>query len=405
MRSRKDPESRCTIRWAAEACDHRHDAASGALITYLTCSALTSINIYCEQPYTSPDGNRVAILRRRDMSFDRTWSLLVADLTTLKLSMVEQDCVCGIGNAAWSGLILYSCDDSRVRRLNLDSLATEDVLLPSGSVLSDMTVSVSPDQRYVALGRIAGTPPAGEIVVIDLETQTERVILQHPELINPHLQFNPIHGRDILIQHNRGSKLAADGAVESFAGAEGTTHLIISRDGSDHRDLACGPPFTLSSTGHSNFVADTGRIAWTTHVSTSDSSLDPRYPEGNLFTVGPDDSAPTVFAAPEHRFIHVNVSRCGRYFVSDSRPPSMYGDDGVIHHAALVVGNFESGKYATLVSDIGGPSGGGKHTHAHAYLTADNRNVIYNAPTLSGATQVCAARVPDGFLQSLEQLS
>jgi len=35
----------------------------------------------------------------------------------------------------------------------------------------------------------------------------------------------------------------------------------------------------------------------------------------------------------------------------------------------------------------------------------DNRNVIYNAPTLSGATQVCAARVPDGFFQSLEQLS
>ena len=55
----------------------------------------------------------------------------------------------------------------------------------------------------------------------------------------------------------------------------------------------------------------------------------------------------------------------------------------------------------TLVSDIGGPSGGGKHTHAHAYMTADNRNVIYNAPTLCGATQVCAARVPDGFLESL----
>ena len=35
----------------------------------------------------------------------------------------------------------------------------------------------------------------------------------------------------------------------------------------------------------------------------------------------------------------------------------------------------------------------------------DKGSVSYNAPTLSGATQVCAARVPDGFLQSLEQLS
>ena len=402
MRSRQEPESRCEVRWAAEACDHRHDPASSALITYLTCSALTSINIYCEQPYTSADGNRVAILRRRDMSFDRNWSLLVADLTTLKLAMIEQDCVRGIGNAAWSGMILYSTDEDLVRRLNLLSLETEELSLPSGGMLNDMTVSVSPDQRYLALGRVTGTPPTGQIVVIDLEAQTECVILEHPELINPHLQFNPRHGRDILIQHNRGSKLADDGTVESFAGAEGTTHFIISRDGSNRRDLACGPPFTLSSTGHSNFVADTGRIAWTTHVSTSDSSLDPRYPEGNLFTVGPDDSTPTVFAAPEHRFIHVNVSRCGRYFVSDSRPPSMYSDAGVLHSASLVIGNLESGKYATLVSDIGGPSGGGKHTHAHAYLTADNGNVIYNAPTLCGATQVCAARVPDGFLETLE---
>jgi hypothetical protein len=403
MRSRQEPESRCEVRWAAEACDHRHDPASSALITYLTCSALTSINIYCEQPYTSADGNRVAILRRRDMSFDRNWSLLVADLTTLKLGMVEQDCVRGIGNAAWSGMILYSTDEGLVRRLNLLSLETEELSLPSGGMhFVDMSVSVSPDQRYLAIGRVTGTPPTGQIVVIDLETQTECVILEHPELVNSHLQFNPRHGRDILIQHNRGSKLAADGTVESLAGAEGTTHFIISRDGSNRRDLACGPPFTLSSTGHSNFVADTGRIAWTTHVSTSDSSLDPRYPEGNLFTVGPDDSTPTVFAAPEHRFIHVNVSRCGRYFVSDSRPPSMYSDAGVLHSASLVIGNLESGKYATLVSDIGGPSGGGKHTHAHAYLTADNGNVIYNAPTLYGATQVCAARVPDGFLETLE---
>ena len=35
----------------------------------------------------------------------------------------------------------------------------------------------------------------------------------------------------------------------------------------------------------------------------------------------------------------------------------------------------------------------------------DKGSVSYNAPTLSGATQVCAARVPDGVLQSLEQLS
>ena len=86
----------------------------------------------------------------------------------------------------------------------------------------------------------------------------------------------------------------------------------------------------------------------------------------------------------------------------DSAPPGLYGDDGVISHMSLVIGNLHSGKYRTLVSDIGGPSGGGQHTHAHAYLTADNRNVIYNAPTLGGATQVCAARVPEGSLDGMD---
>ena len=41
----------------------------------------------------------------------------------------------------------------------------------------------------------------------------------------------------------------------------------------------------------------------------------------------------------------------------------------------------------------------------HLGFMYDKGSVSYNAPTLSGATQVCAARVPDGFLQSLEQLS
>ena len=42
------------------------------------------------------------------------------------------------------------------------------------------------------------------------------------------------------------------------------------------------------------------------------------------------------------------------------------------------------------------------HAHAHLHLTADNHNVIYNAPTLARDKQVCAARLPDGYLEPLE---
>jgi hypothetical protein len=387
--------------WAAEACDHRYDPNSGALITYLTCSAHTSINIYCEQPYTSPDGNRIAILRKADVSFDPYWSLLVADLTTLKVTMIARG-VQDVCNAAWSGLLICSMDDGQLLQVNLETLATEKLALPPKVLPRTATLSVSPDQRYIAFARLVlDTPPIIEIVVLDLETQEQKVVLRHPELVNSHLQFNPIHGRDLMVQHNRGAKMAADGSIEADIGPEGATHFIIDRDGSNQRELACGVPHTSASTGHSNFVADTGRVAWTGTWNLSDGALDPKHPQGNLFTAGPDDLEATVFPAPEHRFTHVNVSRCGRYFICDSMPPSMFDADRVLNNAALVIGNLATGKHRILVSDIGGPSGGGQHTHAHAYLTADNRSVIYNAPTLGGATQVCAARVPDGFLEAL----
>ena len=34
----------------------------------------------------------------------------------------------------------------------------------------------------------------------------------------------------------------------------------------------------------------------------------------------------------------------------------MFGDDGVLRNASLVIGNFENGMYRTLVSDVGGAS-------------------------------------------------
>ena len=237
-----------STRWAAEACDRRYDPESGALVTQLTSSAASSINIYCEQPYTSPDGNRVAILRRYDVSFDRTWRLLVADLTTLHLALIEPGGVVGVCNAAWSGLLHYSMEDGSLRRVDLQTLHVEPVPVPPEADLRDRGASVSPD----------------------------------------------------------------------------------------------------------------------------------------------------------HRFNHVNVSRCGRYFVSDSFTAPPFDESGEIRAAKIDVGDLDSGKHRVLVEDSRSSGGGGQHMHVHAYFTADNRNVIFNADPFGGPTQVWAARVPEGFLQSLK---
>lgn len=386
--------------WASEACDRRYDPESGALITHLTSSAATSINIYCEQPYTSPDGNRIAILRRKDVSFDTSWRLIVADLTRIKLTLIEADGVVGVCNAAWSGMLHYTTAERKMLRLNLETLEKQEIELPDETDLYGRGSSVSPDQRHMVYSKKVEGPEVA-IVLVDLHEKAERIIFQHPEIVNPHLQFNPVHGRDILVQHNRGSKMEADGTVTRVVGSEGTTHFVLALDGSNQRPLPAGPPYTGPSTGHSNWMADTGRIAWTTGWNLSDWSLSEINADGNLFTAAPGDAEATVFEAPEHRFNHINVSRCGRYFVCDSRPGSLYDDKGEIIPHALVVGNFETGKYRTLVQNSLSTGGGGQHQHPHAYLTADSRNAIFNADPLHGVTQVCAARIPEDFLESL----
>jgi hypothetical protein len=389
------------VQWAGEACDRRYDPESGAFITQLTSSAATSINIYCEQPYTSPDGNRIAVLRRCDVSFDPSWRLIVADLTTLKLALIEPSGVIGVCNAAWSGLLHYTTESGAMLRLNLETLEKEPVALPPQTQLEGRGASVSPDQRYVVDTRIVDGPAIG-IALVDLKEGREDIIFRHPEIVNAHLQFNPVHGRDILVQHNRGSRMDAEGNITRIVSEEGTTHFVIARDGSNVRPLPCGPPHTGPSTGHSNWVADTGRVAWTAHWNWRNWSLSELNPDGNLYTAAPGDARPWSIRAPEHRFNHINVSRCGRYFVCDSVPHTLYDGRGELRPPCIIVGNLSTGKYRTLVQNAMASNGGGQHQHPHPYLTADNRNVIYNSDPCYGPTQVWAARIPDGFLTSLD---
>jgi hypothetical protein len=150
-------------------------------------------------------------------------------------------------------------------------------------------------------------------------------------------------------------------------------------------------------------VADTGRVlfsaGWMQH-SDYDWRHDPLHSRGNLFTARPGDRKPAVFEAPQHRFVHVCASRCGRYFVADAHTGTGMFENGRFKPVSLVIGNLATGKFRTLVENSEGTSGGNPCTHTHPYLTADNRYVIYNADP-HGIPQVFAAKLPPGFLDSL----
>jgi len=395
------PESEAIeARWQSEARDLGPEPGTGTWITKFTAAAVHSINIYCEQPYTTPDGRRIAIMRGpqadpRMPPFD----LGVVDLESLRMAIVERDLTSNfVGTAAWSGIIY--CFDAQRRLVSFDLAAlTKTVILESLDLPGRFVLqSVSPDHRYL-IGQLYQPNFLTAVMRVDLRTGSIDKIFEHYEISNAHLQYNPVHGREILALVCRGFGVNDRLKRRPVEGSgTGNSQFIISADGSTLHELAIGPPHSASVCGHACWVADTGQIATTLHwvgmEHAEPGHHDPRHPEGNVARVAPGDHQPQIFPAPEHRFNHLNVSCCGRYFVADCYR------NGINAPISLVVGDFESGRHATLVADCGATGGGPACSHPHAYFTADNRNVIYNADR-HDLSHVYAARVPEGFLESL----
>lgn len=411
-------------QWAQESCDLRDDPVSGARIIQLTSAVAVSNNIYGEQPFGTPDGQRILIARCQDYCWDETGSLLVHELGSLRITRIDGvvQRARGIFNSAWSGYVYFWTPSRKLMRLSLMTLEQKEVYCEAegGGALPGTPVdylqrfgnapvpsaSVSPDQRYIIgmVPRLTGPgAPVFQIVRLDLKKKIRETIFEHPEISNPHLQFNPVTGNRILVQHNQGLRLRRDGTLERHGPVE-CRLFVIDADGRNRRDLPFGPPLTAGGTGHECFLGDTGRVllsvGWEARHP-GDWRHDARHPRGNLFTAAPGDKKPACFQAPEHLFNHVSASRDGAYFVADSIPNGRWFKDGAIQRAALVVGHLKTGKYRVLVEDSGASGGGNQCTHTHPYLTSDNRYVIYNADP-GGVPQVFAARLPDGFLARLE---
>lgn len=386
------------VVWKGEACDQHPDPETGVSTVRLTQSSFHSINIYCEQPYTSPDGRRIAIMRSPDPDPRLPpYELLVADVYSLRITSMEKNAASIlVGTAAWSGWIYYTTPANELMRFHLETLEKEVVWTRWPYSPDFVMQSVSADLRYL-IGILFNADYKSQIIRVDLREKTSKVIFEYGEALS-HLQFCPVPGKpnDILVQLNRRQSydpMWDHRAVENAFG--GATHFIIDENGKNKRDLAIGEPVTISSAGHAAWIADTGRICVASHFNGESWTLDPRWPTGNLFHVGPGEARPTVIDAPGHRFNHVSVSRCGKYFVCDSYPRRL--PDKI----ALVVGNLKTGKWRPLLNDCLGRGGGAAASHPHAYFTADNKHVIYNAdPYWIG--HVFAARVPAGFLESLD---
>lgn len=390
---------RWTVRWLGEACDLPPEPETGTGLTRLTSAVMANINIYCEQPYTSPDGRRIAILRSpyADPRMPPS-ELCVIDLETLKIGLVEPRVrSILVATSGYSGVVHYLDGEGRVARFNLATLERETLFpwrLPEQMVFD----SATPDGRYL-VGSLGEPDFHTALMRIDLKDGSAERIFRYPEQLG-HVQVNPVTGTEILVQLNRGVVRNHEAVARRVDNPlTGATHFVIGLDGGPMRPLAIGEPFTSSTTGHTSWVAGTGRIGVSTaygwHDPRTPGALDARYPGGNFFTVGPDDPKPINVPAPGHRFNHVSVSRDGRYFVCDCYCRGLPG--GI----EIVVGNIATGKSAVLLADCGAQGGGAACSHPHPYMTADNRRVIFNADRY-GVCHVYAAHVTDAFLRGLD---
>lgn len=380
------------LRWVDECTPRGVDERTGVAIRQLTSGPLLSHNIYGEQLHTSADGSRIALVRCA--SPDIYWDPLevwVCDLNTWQTARA------GLANR-WCFASNPYCDtvyfpgvsagsnrsETHLMRLDLLSLECEPVFAFGACPVPLHSGAISRDWRYFVSYQYLGGNRFG-IYRVDLERGTWEMIHEQQDIVNPHLQFETAQSHDILVQHNRGCVLDADGEVQRLVGDEGATLYVIDRDGKNYRPLPVGKPYTAPVMGHECWIGDSGRILFST--------CDPP-PEGNLHTITPGDARSAVLARG-HLYNHVSASADGHYFVADAWPTAGE-DDG-----ELYVGTIADG-HTRLLCHPHTSNGHPQYSHAHPYITPNNRHVIFNSDR-TGLAQVYAAVLPDGFLDSLRE--
>ncbi len=369
------------------------DPGSGSLVRKLTGPPIWSHNIYCEQPYCSPDGKRVMVVRAID-PFCATRQLLIADTASpWHLTLVEDAVFESFAHVAWGEWAYYQVADGSLRRISLLTLERQEVL-PASEMPRPGTVwvtSISVDNRYLMIDEMV--PDAGfTTYALDLQTLKKHVLATGKENRNPHSQFD--------------RRTNGPHAMRQFFSPTGKSKIQVMADDlstGKSAQFPIGGDWCAESSGHMAWVGLTGKVACALAWDSTNRKHDPRHPEGNIAICSAGDEKPVIFKMPEHAFYHMSVSICGTYMVGDDFMD--FKPDGFVSRGPgpcrIVVANIHTGKYRALIQDCQnfGIAGSSRY-EPDPYLTADNKHVIYNGSPF-GTMQVFAAQVPDGFLASL----
>jgi len=364
--------------------------STGSEIWQVTTEEFRQSNIYCELPYCSGDSRHFVYERHNPERLDKNKTeLMIVEIGTWK--QYQLDAAYGITGSAISddGVFYYlkrtDGETLDLMRADLPNGTPEKIYHIEGERSLNSLGTVSADRRYYACGKRLGNDyQMFGILLVDLQKGTKMVIDRDPFILNPHPQFEPGRGRELMIQHNRGGKYTPEGKRIRLVGPEGATLYLLSVPDGKRTELQVGKPYTTPITGHEVWIGRSREILLTV---LADGDYAPH--KGNLLAVRA--GAPARVVARNYKFNHVGVSRCGRFFCCDDWQGT----------AKLVIGSIQSGKTA-VVCESKTSMGRAQNTHPHAYLTPDLKWVIFNSDR-SGFPHVHAASVPERMIEELSK--
>ena len=375
------------VQPTSQAGVHVERQPTGAEIWQVTTDEFSQSNIYCEVPYCSRD-SRYFVYQRTNPKLSRNRTeFMVVELGTWKQHLLDTSI--GLGGSAIShdGLFYYlkQADQGELDlvRADLADGSTQRIYRLKDDVRVRSLGTVTTDRRYYAGGtKVDPGWTMFDVLLVDLDEGTQKILDRDPFILNPHPQFEPGLGRQLMIQHNRGGKFSSEGKLERLVGPEGATLYLLSVPHGKRTELQVGKPYTTACTGHEAWIGDTEEMLL------SVSARDDFAPEkGNL--LGVRGAEPARVVAKGYRFNHVGVSRCGRLFSADDWQGTY----------KIVIGSIQTGKTAVVCESKTSPTRG-QNTHPHAYLTPDLKWVIFNS-NRSGFPHVYAAGVPEGLVDDL----
>ncbi len=366
---------------------------NGVVVHQATDESTDKSNIYCEYPWCPPDSRCFVYVRHAPEHAPNSSEYVACEFGTWEKEVIGR----GSGGRTMSGGRFYykragADGQQEFVRYDLQTRDTQTIGLPEG-VPRSASFAISCDERYLAFSRsLSFDPQMFGVGIADLQTGECGIIHEDPWICNTHLQFEPVSGRQLMVQHNRGCVFSPEGTRELLCGKEGCTLFLLDVPDGKVTRLQVGPPYTASLSGHETWLGDTGEI-----IATLNYVEDYDYGKGRIVGVRPGSAHREICAPWELN--HIGIEPSGRIFAGDAYMPD-----------EIIIGSPRTNRAAVVCSSQATYNRARRRTgeglvydsHPHAYISPDRQWVVFNSDR-SGIQQVYVARIPAEMIARLEK--